>query len=511
MRNYINGAAALLTLCLTTSAVAQVVTVAPSGANFTTVKAAVDSFAPGGPNNGNAADNVITIVQGGVYVEDIAGDPYTTGVLNLSENENYTIRCTDTNLSATIVGSGGATAGGTALIGFPQTSVGKTLTLENLILLPAFKPDEGTSPNTQSGEAVRVDHRAGHDGGLIAKDILISANNGSNAPASNGTAAATGHYTRFGGSGIRMLGGANRLNLENVTATHCTTGVWDNGDVEIPGTHTRVIGPGCRFSFNTSVGYNQGAAGLTGVNGTADRPVVVANNGGQGFWINASPNFLYGDMNYMHIINNKDQTGDTASVSGLHFVATQMPNNSRFYKCIIAGNGSGTTAWGNVSANNSQDTTIRFNDCTIFDAAYDQPAITISNNTGASAHTNFVFTDCIIAGAGDYILFNEVSSGLTITNSATVTAGPHAMDTAHVGLTDTANAIQGPASGPGVTVTNTIHDDPQFVSTTYGDANYLAVTNSAYSAASSTGGPLSGGSTYQGQVSSAVADWSLFM
>lgn len=509
MQTYFNGMVGALALCLSTTAVAQTVTVAPSGATFTSVKAAVDSFSTGGTNNGNPEDNVINITQGGLYLEDVgvAPDPVTSGVLNLTQNENYTIRCTDPTLSATIVATSASAGGGTALIG-TNVMNGKTLTLENLVLLPTYNPGDGIVPTTQSGEAIRMGNGAAVQGNLVARNILISANNGSNAPASNGSAAATGHYTRFGGSGFRLLGGVRNMLLENVIATHCTNGVWDNGDIVDPLTDSRTIGSGCKFTYNTTTGYNLGAAGLSGINGTAEAPVIIANNNGFGLFINASPNPIYGDINYLHVINNK-AANDATNASGVQIVGTSFPNNSRFFKSIFAGNGSGTDQYGNVSANNSQNTTVKFEQCTFFDAANDQPTLTVVNNLGATANTNFVLLDCIVAGAGDYILFLEESASLTITYSATVTAGPHSLDTARAGLTDTANAIQGPAAGPGVTVANVIHADPQFSSTDSTNPNYLVVTNTAYATASSTSGPLAGGSSYAPPGAS-VSDWSIY-
>jgi endonuclease/exonuclease/phosphatase family metal-dependent hydrolase len=486
---------------------AKTVTVAPSGADFKSVKAAVDSFNTGGSNFNGTAPKTILITKSAVYLE--------TASLQLKADGEWNIRCSATAGAATLVipspnnVNQGLIEAGDGIAPYDDGLAG-SVHLENLIILPAQVAGSGIRSVNCKG--IIADNNSTGMLSLSLKNVLISANNGSNTPASDGSYAANPNYTMIQSDGLRMLSGVDSLSVERTTITHVGgAGVNDNGDIIGPPDTERVIGAGCRFSYNLGNGYTVSGGDLTRIDGKRDSPVWFDHNQGSGLRFNSSINHI-GNVAYAYFVSNGDPANVT-SASGLHLVGTMPLDGAVFRKCIFAFNGSGPTAenvlWGNLSINNSQNGTFTFSDCTLIDAKADHSALALCNNTAGDTHLSF--RDCIFAGGGgggsDDILYTAEEGGsIVLDHCALVTSGENALDTARAD--DSTNGITKVGSGPGFTMNGIVHQDPEFASLDSSTQSFLSIRAQSYLGASSTGGILTGAGEYLGQ--SSTQSWHLY-
>jgi hypothetical protein len=496
---------------LASTAFAQTVTVAPTGGDYVNVKSAVDSFNTGGTNFGDSAPNVI-LVKAGTYIE--------SAPIRLTAAGAWTIKCTSGTATLVVPAPGSVDQG---LIATADTvspfddGINGSIRIENITLLPASEP--GTGIRTALGKGFIFENASSTIAtvdnilSVTMKNVFVGPNNGANLPVTDGLTSATGSFTALASNGLRFLGGVDNLFLEKVTVTHCgEDGVSDNGDIGTAVATTRTIGPNCRFTFNNGNGWYLSGGDLTAIDGTETSPVLFLNNLGSGLRFNSSVNDI-GDVNYTVFMSNS-VTSDSRDASGVHFVGARQTAGKQFYKCLFAFNGSGTgVGFGNISAQNSQSSTVTLRQCTFFDAALNQPTITqLDSSTGVF---NMKFIDCVIAGVGtagsqDYIRSSENDSTMTFDHCAVVTSGPNCLDTNVSGVDpDTASYYSGTGPG-GIVFVNTIRSNPLFASTDPTSSLFLDVQSASYLSASSTGGPLSGSQDFVPLPAHVGSGWALY-
>lgn len=357
------------------------------------------------------------------------------------------------------------------------------VTVQNLTFIPA-EPETAGYANQPVG-AFRFTPGTSHANPLtyVFDDVLITSNDGSGAPVTTDgitVPAPTGNEFTFKNIGIR-IDSTSQSTVNTVTMTDLIISAIGAGDgfrtffdgAEGSGI---LIGEGVVISHLLAlsasdgspdgfgagagaihVGGNEGALQLLTVEGTETNPVLFINN----------------------------------NRFGVHHTNTSQPVSQKAYKhVIIAGNASG----GLNLTDASED--------------YIFENVTIANNGGPAFIMNAAWTgsvtasNLIVAGNGSADADNAIvvaSSATepgeaTFTNSAIVTAGTYAL---------TGDGFD-PASPANVTLDGvTLNGDPEFISTTPGDADYFRAGSTAYSADEISGAYGTGPDP------SSVQDWTL--
>lgn len=450
---------------------AQTKTVSKSGTpDYNTIQAAIDFFATD-PEPTNP--NVINITDASVYDEMI------------TINVPVTIEGTDTNRPVLAVQmNSGADANDGLLIRIP-TGTSNVVVLKNLIVIPS-------RTSTPTDDGIRSH---GQNVNLTMDNVLITANNGSDAPISTTglEAVSLSGATMFGDDGM-YIGGDTTITgdgfsatLKDVVITHMqgAVGGTANDGLVLSGTaNVYRIQDGCVFSYCNRLGIQ--AAGDFQISAPTKRVVVLGNRGFAGIWFSGAPASVVNPrlIDGCNVINNLGENHTTAPV-GAWGIEIQNGGTVQYIvkNSIIAGNSDRGLVIGELAG--TGPVTIE--------------NVTISNN-GTSAigvvtgcASNIDITDSIIAGNGtsnaSNVIIHNGSGTMNISFSGIVTAGPQSL-------------LIPATTGTGTIITNNIvEDNPQFVDATdYNSDSYFDVVNTAYYSANSIGDPLSGGADYVGAI-----------
>jgi hypothetical protein len=176
---------------------------------------------------------------------------------------------------------------------------------------------------------------------------------------------------------------------------------------------------------------------------------------------------------------------------------------------IVANNG-GYGIYNRLGNIGSQDPT-RFTNVTVVNNSLKRN----ENQLQSSDNKNSIdidLKDTIMAGMGEEDFTTNTltlfaGGTLSLTNTAIVTDGPFTLATDPIVLRTT--KATGETDPPTVVGTAITSEDPGFINTTDPMAPaFYAVTNPAYGALNSLGGPLAGGSVYL--PGAGVSDWSVY-
>lgn len=455
------------TLCVSL-AFAQTKTVSKTGpADFTTVQAAIDFFDPD-PDPGTP--NVINIIDSSVYDEMITIDvPVTIEGTAVSRP-----------VLAVRQNSGGDGNDG-LLISIP-TGTYNDVTLRKLIIIPS-------RTSTPTDDGVRS---AGQNLNITLEDVLITANNGADAPVTiDGLSPASlvgatqfGDDGAFLGAGTSPSGDGTDVTLKNVVISHIQGAVLNvNNDGLIcsgSGDEYRIL-DGCVFSYCNRLGI-QGAGDFQ-LNAPTTRVIVLGNKGFAGIWFAGAR----GTLRLINGCNVLDTTGvNNPTTPGFGWGIEHQNGGSANFElrnAIIKG----CTGQGFLIGGVAGTGTTTIEDITI--AGNSQYAIDVD----AGYAQSITITDSIIAGDGsldvDNVVRHNGTGTMNISYSALVTAGPFSL-------------LTPPTTGSGTVITaNVINDDPQFVETSnFQSASFFDVSSTAYATAGSGGNPLGGGADYVGGI-----------
>jgi hypothetical protein len=358
-----------------------------------------------------------------------------------------------------------------------RIDVAGEVTLRNLIIIPSTTTPPADDLVRSGPSAVT----------LTLEDLLVTVNNGSNAPVSTDglTAVSLVGAVTNGDDGLFLAGTGTVATLTDVVVTHIqNASAGDDGLVCSSAATSYTINDGCVFSYNGRLGIQ--AAGGTSfvINAPTTRVKVLANQGFAGIWFAAA------------------QTG-TRSVNGCDVVghataaAFGIENQNRgtipftLSNSIIANNaGKGLV----VNTVGTGDTTLT--------------NVTIANNGAeaidyitASTGGVVTATDSIFAGNGSaaatQILQNNSTFSFTLNNCALVTAGPQALTAPGTGGTGT------------FTLNSVINADPMFAEIANANsASFFDVQNSAYATAGTGSTPLKGAADFT--PASEAGIWSMY-
>ncbi len=465
--------AGLATLAVASAAMGQSVTVGTTGANHTSLTAAVAAV-----KADPAAPNVITFIDAGPFFENdrIALDEFATGPDDMIIQGAPGVR-------PVIIADIEAATRKSGMIYLRKQG---NLTVKDLIVLPpvaGVTPENYTAKVAETGIEIQVDNLLGTS--ITLENIFIGSNNGSNQPtgALDGltppvTTAGTVSF-RDEGILVQSQTGGNQLHYLNMTGVVVSGVDGDQGSDAIRGFPDGsvgsewILGPGTVLSYNGGHGFQPG--GTTNfsvqVRGEEGNPVKIINNERSG-------------------INVTNQAGAASGLTNVEW-------------CIIANQLENGTLMGDL------DTSSLFTN------------VTIANNGGVAllgpADPNavtYTFSNVIAAGDGGAAdadnVIRLIKSGtgtaapsfFTATNSAIVLAGPYT-------LNSTAYGADGIDSDGNYTVTTTgvVNSDPEFITLNPAAGGFAVVSNQAYGTAGPAGQPLVGGGAF---AAASVEDWQLF-
>jgi len=438
-------------LALGAPAFAQTRTVSKTSGDFNTLAAAVAFFTSSDPDTN--APNIIQITDSSVYDEAIS----------------VTIPVTIEGVAATrpIIACQPAPVQADANDGL-VVSLGSpgSVTLRNLILIPS-------KTSTPSDDVLRM---VGADSTFTLENILITANNGSDAPVTSDGLSDPSLVgaTVVGDDGAHFTGVNAVYNLTNFVASAVT------GDGIVCGGSAGIvfnINDGCIFSYNGRLGIQ--AHGAFTINAPTNRVLVLGNKGFAGIWFAGGHTVRI--VNGANVVDNVVDGIEHNNDGGAPFSLSNA---------IIAGNGDDGLMINNTSVNQP----ISISNVTIADNAGSPIEVADAASPLLTVTAAITVSDSIIAGPG-LELNHSGATAMTISNSAIVTAGPNALPSANNIGTGTINTA------------SIINADPIFTSTTYGTSLFYNVTSGAYASAGTGSTALAGGGTYN---STAVDSWSLY-
>ncbi|NUP88778.1 MAG: hypothetical protein HUU25_03025 [Candidatus Sumerlaeia bacterium] len=464
--------------------------------DFATVGAAVASVLAN-----PAAPDVIN-VSPGTYLE-------TSGVAVVAdsvEDTNITIQGTDPAnrpilVLSPLAGQPSTTLNGRGMVLSVTDYAGAgnendvTFTLNNVVLLPAV----GGAPN-------RAFYSNNNSAGLSAnavmninaRNVLISANNGSNAPVSTTglTQGSLAGGQAFTDDGFYVQGVTGTVNVDHLVSTHLA-GANPDGLVFFPDNVATInIGPGCVFSYTDRIGIQIAQDGATvNINGTKSEPVIITGTGsawGGGNQLNGGlamfhdnafgtdpPSGAY-TASHLYIIGNNHSGIDVAFVD-----AGQSTPPATFTNCIVANNGVTANPTG-ILIGDDHRVAWTFDRCTIVDNF--GSIVDYGLAGGVDSSSSVTFTNSILGGrsgatAGnlddEQIELNDAACTLNLTNSALVLSGAFAA--AGTGVLNT--------GGGTVNQVGVVNADPDFVSAQYDySSDVLDVRNTADYAGAGVGG-----------------------
>ena len=361
-------------------------------------------------------------------------------------------------------------------------------TIEDLVILPA----------AGSGQrAFRVidiqdpDHEDGYDIGL--RNLLISSNDGTNAPVASLDGltdpqldpANLGPVRSFRGNAIKVRsteigeGRTYRLHLEDVVVSGMIAGETATGGYGIrgfmngaPGSEW-VIGEGCVISYNVNItgnergalqpGGNEGATDIFRIEGSAERPVVIANNKNM-HGIQITSTFTEGSVksfSWLAVANN----------TGRGITSNDADEGYAFENVTLVNNGAEALALHQA-----------------YTAEHTASNAIFAGNGGATSASNTLA-----------IGTSNADGSFALANSAVVLSGPYRFNE------DLEQDFPGGADTAGV-----VTADPEFPSVDPGDLEFLNVKSPLYFQAGPGGTPLRGASVYTGPEHTGIAGWSVF-
>ncbi len=438
------------------------VTVGASGADYTDIQTAIDSFTTSNerPNVVELKDATYTLASQ-LILRKASGAVYDTLIVRAASGVNPLLICAQNGGDCAIFAQADAD------VEFGSDS--QTITII---------PSAASGPGDNNTVAFRADEAA-EKINIKLTNVLIAPNNGSNAASTDGTTAPGAGDTKFGG-GFQLYSGPggyqNNAWLKNVTVTGTGNGTGLNldgfefyGDGDFGGWMLE----GCRSSYNAGNGVFCDTK-YTEFLGSRLEPILIHNNSKDGIRLSAE--------SVVHRIYNTAVVANSAK--GLYASSTSGYSDFVAKRCVFAQNTSNNVQFDDASA-----LAVTFEECTFHDASGSSDDIYLSSAADSVAA---VLSGCIISGNGgtspsDTINISTSSTGtVNITNSALVLNGPDS-------LLLTYNGLYGNTGN--VTQTNVINSDPQYVSESFNagaNPNYLKVSNAAYKAAGPGGAPIRG-------------------
>lgn len=441
---------------LASSAHAATITVGQTGADHTTIAAALAVA---------VANDVVQIIDDAVYDEAI------------SITVPLTLEGTGVNRPVIAARPGptqvtGDTGGTDGLV--VQLTTPGNVTLRNLIIIPS-KTTTPTDDLVRSGGTNAIN--------LLMEDVVVTSNNGADAPVTTTglTEVDLTGATQTGDDGVFLTGTNSTFTLRRtVISHHANAGAGRDGLVCSGATNQYFIEEGCVFSYMGRLGI-QANGGTFDINsGAGTRVRVIGNKGFAGIWYAGAQATTPRAINGCDVVHNVSATAaqgwgvenqsrgtTTATFSNMRI----WGNGGQGF--LIGSTGTGDTVLNNVTIANNQRAALEV-------AAAVSPAV----NAG-----NITINDSILAGNGDAAGVNNVirhngAGTMTINNSAIVTQGTHSL-----------NAT--PIDGTGTVVqNNVINGDPEFKSRTFTNAAFLDVQNPAFGGAATAAADLAGGASY---------------
>lgn len=456
------------------------------GADFTTITDALASV-----NTTPTEENVITITGGGPYEEIITisvpltlrgSNPDNRPIILLRQIGNVSQYQTTRSLQTSD--------------GIVNLAAGN-ITLENLIIIPSFA--------TPPGDAIDIEGFSSSDHFSVTfRNLLVTANNFDDKPVTldglerselldsemiTFSDDALSVLTTFGGRPDATID----VLMENVVCSHTRTANASDGFI-LGGRNVTATLRNVVSSYNARFGFQLLSAVTTTFEGTAADPIIVKGNGTGITDFSATSNtwshvYMTDNLAGLRIDNDGEDNGIVAD----HLL---IANNSEMGLLIA------------FPVPDGSQLDYSFSDCTFYE---NKNHIEAGNTAGdfTTDRARLMFTDSIFADddAAASVLLSRFPAGVEPTAADFITAT----------FTNCALVESGPAANAGfgervenITETNTITDDPAFLSTDPADPGYLRVTAASYARAGSDAGPLEGVFLYAGQPPVSVSEWMMF-
>lgn len=463
-----------MSLALPTAALAQSVTVGLSGADYTTIAAAVNAVEadPTGPD-------VITIIDEGPH-RIVDEQIIVTGDANLND---FTLQGAEGIRPIVLTGN--------STTGMYLNMAGST-TVRNLTFLPSTE-----NAQTNHGQVLRYNPGGTATAGFNAliEDVLITSNDGNDQPLTTdgiNIGPITENTVSYGPNGSGAIYGhstseahVNTMEIRNtiISAINLSYGIRSFMD-GAPGSKF-IIGEGVVVSHLTipggesltdsavNIGGMEGAPDIAEITGTEENPVRIFNNEGNGFLFTGS-NVCTKTFSNVIVTGNG---GDGFSVANIN-------NSLELENVTVAGNGESPLIIGSL-----------------LEASYRDPigyngTITASNvifgGNGSSSSVNVIQT----AGTG--------TGTISISDSAIVHEGTYRLNT-----NTHADGIDG-GDPSNATLTNIVNANPRFASLSPGSEDYATVTAGEYGEAGPNGDDLRGGGKYNFVLVTEANNWNLY-
>lgn len=302
------------------AASAQVVTVSatPGAADETSIQAAVASLLPGGSrDDGNPDNNVVTIIDSAVYTEALSLAGFTGTIAGVAPTR------------PTIIASLQQAAANPGASAIHIASDG-TVALRRLVVLPH-------AANPANTGILATGQTADNAGDLVLDRVLVSANDGSNAPASvDGLSAPGPGASRFLGNAFEVAGGrpGRQVRFDEVVLTGATGGGADLVRFRASDT-TMTINAGSVLSHSQGAGLraNAGAASAIRWIGEPDAPVLLHGNAGPAIANSIATTQAAAAMEWTAVLRNSTAQNAFAIQDAYNGSATSLWNHT-----TVAGN-----------------------------------------------------------------------------------------------------------------------------------------------------------------------------
>lgn len=488
-----------MAMCVGIASAANPVLVDSAGSGqFTTVQAAISSWAAGGSNAGEAAPFVIKIKAGsGPYDEAITLDPAVAGQGDIVGDIVIESDTSGTKvvLKLKITASPGAANDGLFINQNQHDVTFRDIVFTRSISTPADMPVD---------ELVRVDESATNtDMNLISfyNCVFTEVDTSGNPMTMDKAGALVPPGTRGGPariSGARLLqfwgdtGESNQLILDNCvfyfgTSTNVTARN-DGAGAEFIQIHN------CLSTYAGFDCYNIG-----GTNPTAVLTVTGTDQTAGPLNCTAAINPLAGGHCFTISGTTAGHTSNISGIVGYSQGTASTPPGTNASRGVSGGRSNLTLADAILNVPNYGVV-----DITEVSSTWDRVTINnptaaylgIESSAGVPAAGSLTVSDSIISGGGTK--FNGLNAtgmpagGVTVINSALPTSGPNA-----IGATGN------------ITTVNVINDDPQYLSLNGTLESFMDIQSPAYASAGTAGAPLAGGADYVGPAAS-VNDWSVY-
>lgn len=463
------------------AALAQSVTVGTSGADYTSLNAAIVAV------GANAAEpDVITIQDAGPFLESrVIINIGTSGAADLTIQAVPGVR--------PVIAINNTGAGANSAVYLRKSG---NLIFKDCIIMPTANVTVETSTTSVGQAGIEIDDDNLIPTSVTLQNVLVTSNDGFNQPVASLDGLSSPTFTAstvsFRDEGILALSASTNATRNLYLYDVIVSGVsGDQGSEGIRGFidgaagSEWVIGPGCVVSYNnhnddtvtsaSGLGAFQpgGTNGLdVKVLGTQDKPVKFINNNLNGISVTNTTaiNDSLSEVRWCIVANN----------TGVGF--RSLDNNT-------------PVEFANVTFANNQDGAFH-GPPEADEARYTLSGVIAAGNGGATDPANII--ELLADGASPGIF----TSSFTATDSAIVLNGPYTLNNVDYGADGIASDSRWV-----VTTTRVISSDPQFVSLDPTSPGFVTVTNPSYGTAGPGGSALTGG----GEIgASSVEDWQLF-